>query len=114
MASAQNCLGGIHLELEEFEQAQKHLQSSFATHKAVFGVKNKDTMRAHLGVAVAARLAGNLQHAQQILETTDDLLLGKAQPLHKCLKQIVSWLLSIAIICIVFIYSAFLRKYGNM
>ena len=115
MAHAQRRLGMIHLELEEFEEAQKHFQDSFATHKAVYGVQHKDTMEAHLGVAMAARLAGNLQHAKEILETAEDSLLGKAQHLHKCLKQIVSRLLSIAIInCIELIYSVVALKYGNL
>ena len=90
MALAQRRLGMIHLELEEFEEAQKHLQSSFATHKEAYGVKDKRTMVAHLRVAMAARLSGNLQHAKEILETTEGSLLGKAQPLHKCPKQTVS------------------------
>ena len=93
MARAQHCLGMIHLELEELEEAQKHLQSSFATHKAVYGVKDKDTVGAHLCFAMAARLAGNLQHAKEILETAEDSLSGKA---HPCSKQIVSRLLTIA------------------
>ena len=29
---------------------------------------------------MAARLAGNLQHAKEILEAAEDSLLGKAQP----------------------------------
>ena len=115
MASAQLRLGVIHLELEEFEEAQKHLQSSFATHKAVYGVEHEDTMEAHLRVAMAARLAGNLQHAKEILETAEDSLLGKAQPLHKFFKQIFSRLLSIAITnCIALIYSVVAVKYRNM
>ena len=93
MAPAQHCLGMIHLELEEFEEAQKHLQSSFATRKAVYGVQHKDTRQAHLWFAMAARLAGNLQHAKEILETLEDSLLGRAQLLHKCLKQIVNRLM---------------------
>ena len=96
MAAVQLDLGMIHLELEEFEEAQKHLQHSFATHKEVYGVKNKDTMEAHLGIAMAARLSGNLQQAKEIL--AEDSLLGKAQPLHKFVKQTFSRLLSIAII----------------
>ena len=103
MASAQGRLGMIHLELEEFEEAQNHFQDSFATHKAVYGVEDKDK-EAHRGFAMAARLAGNLQHAKEILETAEDSLSGKAQPVHKCLKQIVNRLLSIAIInCIALI-----------
>ena len=80
MASVQYLLGMMHLQLEEFEEAQKYLQSSIATYKAVYGVKDKETMRAHLGFAMAARLAGNLQRAKEILETA---VLGKGQPLHK-------------------------------
>ena len=87
MAPALHCLGMIHLELEEFEEAQKHLQSSFATHKAIYGVKDKRTMGAHTGVAMAARLAGNLQHAKQILETAEDSLLGNK---HTCLNLYTS------------------------
>ena len=115
MADVQLNLGMIHLELEEFEEAQKHLQHSFATHKAVYGVKHKDTMEALLRVAKAARLPGNLQHAIEILETAEDSLSGKAQPLHKFLKQIFSRLLSIGIInCIALIYSVVAGKYGNV
>ena len=113
MAAVQHCFGMIHLELEKFEEAQKHLQSSFATRKAVYGIHHKDTRQAHLLVAMAARLAGNLQHAQGILETTDDSSLGKAQLLHKSLKQIVNRLLSISIICIALICSVVVLKYGN-
>ena len=110
MAGVQHCLGMIQLELEEFEDAQKHLQDSFATHKAVYGVKDKKTMRVRLWFTMAARLAGNLQHAKEILETAEDSLLGKAQLLHKCLKQIVNRLLSITVICVAVVA----RKYGNM
>ena len=98
MAPVQRDLGMIQLELEEFEEAQKHLQHSFATHKEAYGVKDKRTMQVRLRVVMAARLAGNLQHAKEILETAEDSLLGKAQPLHKSLKQTFSRLLSIAII----------------
>jgi len=70
----------IHLELEEFEEAQKHMQGSFETHKALYGVKDMRTTGAYLEVAMAARLAGNLQHAKEILEAAEDSLLGKAQP----------------------------------
>ena len=87
MAPAQHCLGMIHLELDEFEEAQKRLQSSFATHKAVYGEKDKRTVQAHLGVAMAARLAGNLQHAKEILETAEDSLLGNK---HMCLNLYTS------------------------
>ena len=83
MAPVQFHLGMFHLELDEFEEAQKHLQHSFATYKEAYGVKDERTMQAHLRVAMAARLAGNLQHAKEILETTEDSFLGKAQPLHK-------------------------------
>ena len=82
MATAQHFLGMIHLELEEFEKAQKHLQSASATYKAVYGVKDKNIMGAHLGIAMAARLAGNLQHAKEILETAEDSLGNK----HTCLN----------------------------
>ena len=98
MASVQLHLGMIKLELKEFEEAQKHMQISFATRKEVYGIKDKRTRQAHLGVAMAARLAGNLQHAKEVLETAEDSFLGKAQPLHKFLKQTFSRLLSVAII----------------
>ena len=68
------------MELDEFEEAQKHMQGSFETHKALYGVKDKRTTGAYLEVAMAARLAGNLQHAKEILEAAEDSLLGKAQP----------------------------------
>ena len=115
MAAVQLRLGMIQLELEEFEEAQKHLQSSFATHKAVYGVQHKDTRLAHLWFARAVRLAGNLQHDEEILETAVYSLSGKAHPLHKFLKQIFSRLLSIAIInCIALIYPLVAVKYGNV
>ena len=82
MADVQLRLGMVHLDLEEFEEAQKNLQSSSATHKAVYGVHHKDTRRAHLWFARAVRLAGKLQHAEEILETAEDSLSGKAQPLQ--------------------------------
>ena len=88
MATAQHFVGMMHLELEEFEEAQKHLQSSFATHRAVYGVEDKRTMMgARLSVAMAARLAGNLQHAKEILETAEDSLLGNK---HTCLNLYTS------------------------
>ena len=68
------------MELEEFEEAQKHMQGFFETHKALYGVKDMRTTGAYLAVAMAARLAGNLQHANEILEAAEDSLLGKAQP----------------------------------
>lgn len=77
MAAAQYNLGKINLELEEFVDSQHHLQSSFATHKLVYGVKDKRTMRAHLGAVVAARLAGNIKHAKEVLEKAEETLLGK-------------------------------------
>ena len=77
MAAAQYNLGMINLELEEFVDSQHHLQSSFATHKVVYGVKDKRTMRAHLGAAMAARLAGNITHAKEVLERAEETLLGK-------------------------------------
>ena len=77
MAEVQLQLGRIHLDLEEFVEAQKQFQSSLETHKMVYGVEHKDTLQAHLGVAMAARLAGNLQHAKEILESEKESLLGK-------------------------------------
>ena len=68
------------MELEEFEEAQKHMQGFFETHKVLYGVKDMRTTGAYLEVAMAARLAGNLQHAKEILEAAEDSLLGKAQP----------------------------------
>lgn len=76
-AELQHCLGMIHLDLEEFEEAQKHLQSSFETCKAVYGVKAKKAMEVCLRVATAARLAGNLQDAKELLETAEKSMLGK-------------------------------------
>ena len=49
------------------------------------------------------------------VRTAEDSLLGKAQPLHKSLKQTFSRLLSIAIInCIALIYSVVALKYWNV
>ena len=44
-------------------------------------------MGARLGVAMAARLAGNLQHAKEILETAEDSLSGNK---HTCLNLYTS------------------------
>ena len=98
MATLQHTLGVIQLELEEFEEAQKLLQHSFATYNEAYGVKDERTMEARLRVAMAARLSVNLKHAKEILETAEDSFLGKAQPLQKFIKQTFSRLLSIAII----------------
>ena len=88
----------IHLELEEFEEAQKHMQGSFETHKALYGLKHERTMGAYLQVAMASRLAGNLHRAKEILETAEDSLLGKAQPWHNCqiVKHCVALIYSVA------------------
>ena len=77
MAEVQLQLGRIHLDLEDFVEAQKQFQSSLETNKMVYGVRHKDALQAHLGVAMAARLAGNLQHAKEILESGKESLLGK-------------------------------------
>ena len=69
-------LGLIYLDLEEFEEAQKYWQSSFASRIEIWGVKDKRTMSAHLRVAMAARLAGNLQDAKEMLETEEESMLG--------------------------------------
>ena len=69
--------GKILLDLEEFETAQSHFKSSFESRKKTFGVKDKRTMKTHLGVVQAARLAGNIQDAEEILKTAEDSLLGK-------------------------------------
>lgn len=75
--NVQRCLGMIHLDLEEFEEAQKYLQGSFETCNAVYGgVKVKKIMEVCLKVAVAARLAGNLQYAKELLETAEKSMLG--------------------------------------
>ena len=75
-AYVQYSSGKILLDLEEFEAAQRDLQNCFATRKAVYGIKDKRTMNVHLTVVQAARLAGNLQRAKEILETAEDSLLG--------------------------------------
>ena len=43
----------------------------------VYGVEHKDTMQAHLGAVMAARLAGNPRGAEEILESEEKSLLGK-------------------------------------
>ena len=43
----------------------------------VYGVKHDDTRKAHLGVAMAARLAGSSHDAKEILESEEESLLGK-------------------------------------
>ena len=77
MNSVLHVLGLIYLDLEEFEEAQKYLQSCFASSIEIWGVKNKRTLDAHLSVAAAARLAGNLRDAKKILETAEEFVLGK-------------------------------------
>ena len=73
----QCCLGMIHLDLEEFEEAQTYLQSFFETWKAVYGgVKVKKIMGVCLKVGMATRLAGNIQDAKEILETAEKFALG--------------------------------------
>ena len=77
MAEVQLQLGRIHLDLEEFVEARKQFQSSLETHKMVYGVEHDDTRKAHLGVAMAARLAGSSLDAKEILESEEESLLGK-------------------------------------
>ena len=77
MAELQLQLGRIHLDLEEFVEARKQFQSSLETHKMVYGVEHEDTSKAHLGIAMAARLAGDPHDAKEILESEEESLLGK-------------------------------------
>ena len=68
MARVEHQLGAINSDFEEFEEAQKHLRSAFETYKAILGVTDEVTMRAHMAAGMAARMAGNLQDAKEILE----------------------------------------------
>ena len=68
IARVEHQLGTINSDFEEFEEAQKHLQSAFKTYKAVLGVTDEETMCAHMAAGMAARMAGNLQDAKEILE----------------------------------------------
>ena len=78
MAELQLLLGRIHLDLEEFVGAQKTIAYvPWKPHIMIYGVEHKDTMQAHLGVAMAARLAGNPRGAEEILESEEKSLLGK-------------------------------------
>ena len=77
MDTVLHVLGLICLDLEEFEEAQKYLQSCFASRIEILGVKDERTMGAHLWVAMAARLVGNLQDAKEILEAAEESILGK-------------------------------------
>ena len=61
-------LGMIHHDLEEFEEAQKHLQSVFETYKALLRLTDKETKGAHMAAGMATRMAGNLHDAKKILE----------------------------------------------
>ena len=65
------------MDLEEFEEAQMHLQSCYETLQEVYGEKTKKTMKVCLKVAMAARLAGNLHGAEELLETAEKSMLGK-------------------------------------
>ena len=77
LAEHQHVLGVIHLDLEEFEKAQKNFQGSFETYKAVYeDVNHKATKQTHLGTVMAAKMAGNLHNAKEILETAEESLLG--------------------------------------
>ena len=69
-------LGLIYLDLEEFDEAPKYWQNYFASCIEIWGVKDKRTMSAHLRVAMAARLAGNLQDTKEMLETEEESMLG--------------------------------------
>ena len=77
MAELQLLFGRIHLDLEEFVEAQTQLQFSLETHKMIYGVEYKDTLQARLGAAMAARLAGNPRGAEEILESEKKSLLGE-------------------------------------
>ena len=72
-----HCSGMINLHLEKFDAAKRHLQSSFGYFKNASEANDNDTMQAHLGIAQALRLAGNLQDAKEILEIAEGSLLGK-------------------------------------
>ena len=76
MDAVLHVLGLIYLDLEEFEEAQKYLQSSFASSIEIWGVKNVGTISAQMWVATAARLAGNFQDAEKFLETAEKFVLG--------------------------------------
>ena len=77
MVELQLLLGRIHLDIEEFVEAQTQLQCSLETHIMIYGVEHKDTMQAHLGAVMAARLAGNPRGAEEILVSEEKSLLGK-------------------------------------
>ena len=77
MAELQLLLGRIHLDLEEFVEAQMQLQCSLKAHIMIYGVEHKDTIQAHLGATMAARLAGNPRGAEEILESEEKSLLGE-------------------------------------
>ena len=53
------------------------LQCSLKAHIMIYGVEHKDTIQAHLGAAMAARLAGNPRGAEEILESEEKSLLGE-------------------------------------
>ena len=65
------------MDIEESVEAQKQLQCSLEAHIMIYGVEHKDTMQAHLGTAMAARLAGNPRGAGEILESEEKSLLGE-------------------------------------
>ena len=72
MASALHDLGRNHLSLEEFDNAQQCLQRSVDIRKEmeIFGPKYPNTIDTHLVLGKATRLAGSLEDARQILEST--------------------------------------------
>ena len=70
MARALWNLGINHLSLEELDKAQQCLQRSVEIFKEMFGPKHPDTIYTQALLGKATRLAGSLEDARQILEST--------------------------------------------
>ncbi len=70
MAGILYSLGLNHVALEEFDGAKPCLQRSADIYNETLGQKHVGTVNPQIGLGDATRLAGNLEEARQILETT--------------------------------------------
>ena len=70
MAHALRNLGVNHLSLDELDKAQQYLQRSIDIRKEMFGPKHPNTINTQRFLGKATRLAGSLEDARQILEST--------------------------------------------
>ena len=70
MAVVLHNLGIDYLVLEELDNAQQCLQHSIDIRKEMFGPKHPNTINTQRFLGKATRLAGSLEDARQILEST--------------------------------------------